>query len=673
MPILHPNRPYQKLLDTAKTARRPFDKETWLNWAFFMDRQYTEWYSKTDTIREIPKPKNMKNVPRPVSNKIKHFVLQEHAMTLNTRPTVDVLPAADDPQNVSDANVALAYLNWLADQQVADFDGVLSQATLWALSGTEAFIKWTWDPHLPNGNGGKGRGNMIPISPLDLFLDPYATSFYDARYAVHSRFLDVEQVYDIWGIEIKPNQIDASDPNRIAVMRDMGMTSLLEGATVNELWMKPSRRYPDGLFVVWSGNDQLVAPSPFPYKHGQLPFTQIGSVQWPGTTHYTSAVSSMRPAQMELNNYHAQMILIRQAFANPKWGIATELDMDELPDDSPNQVLRYNSMGGTLKPEIIQPTTMPGNDAGAWIRNEMMDIVGLHEVSQAQVPGRVEAAKAIELLKESDNGRLAELLRTIKKSIAVGFYQQLMLLKQYGDPDTMFMAYSREGYPEVKHMMTERLSPAMKIKITMTGGIGQSRAALEDRWMTMWDNGIIQDKDTMAQLLDVPVSTVSPDAAFDMRLARNENFKMAAGISIVPNSWDAHDIHRREHDNFRKTDEFAMLSMKSKQIFEMHSQFHDKLQIQQLGKQLQIQQMAAAVASGAGFQQPAQPGAQPGAASGATSGQSSAGAPPSGGPPSVPKAAGAAPPSDPYATRDTPQSAATYQNRSAQRLAGLPQ
>jgi hypothetical protein len=45
---------------------------------------------------------------------------------------------------------------------------------------------------------------------------------------------------------------------------------------------------------------------------------------------------------------------------------------------------------------------MPDNNDGEWLRDEMQNVVGLHEVSQGQVPGRVEAAKAIELREESD-------------------------------------------------------------------------------------------------------------------------------------------------------------------------------------------------------------------------------------------------------------------------------
>jgi hypothetical protein len=654
-----PNQRYQALFESAKRARLPFDKEAWLNVAFYLGEQYVEWADSATTIRRIPRPDGMEHTPRPVANKIKHFVLQEQAMVLQTRPTVDVLPASDDPSDISNSKVALAYLTWLADPTITDFNGVLSEAVLWALCSTESYLKWVWNPRLDNG---KGRGDVIACSPLDVYPDPYVKEFRKARYVIHSQFMDVEQVYDIYGVELKPSDVDKADPVKVALMREMGMAPVLQGVQVNELWLKPSRRYPQGMFVVWSHHNQLVEPREFPYAHKRIPFTQLGSVMRPGTQHYTSCVSDLRAPQMELNKFHAQMIQVREAFANPKWFIPSELDMESDPDDSPRQILRGNTQGGQLKPILIQPTMMPPNDSGAWIAKEMMDVVGLHEVSQAQVPGRVEAAKAIELLKESDDGRLAELLRTIGASISEGFYQQLELVRQYGSTDLMATTYSREGFPEVRRFQKTQLHPAMRIKVTMGTGLASSRAARTDQLMTMWDNQIIQDRELMAELLDLPMSSVSPDNSFDIRLARNENYTMEDGTPIVPNSWDNHDIHRREHNNFRKTQEYLNLPTKVKSMFEMHCQMHDQLQVQQLGKQLQIQTLAAQVAQGAGFQ-----GGQPGQQQGGAGAPAQGGQPPQQGggrssqPP--PNAAGASPQNDTQSVRNTPQGMAAYQNR----------
>ena len=568
---------FEQLKHAAAQARLPYDRDVWLNLAFYLDYQYVEWVDNVNTLRIIPRQDDEEDVPRPVVNKIMHFVNQEHAYVLQTKPTVDVLPATDDALDMSETAVALAYLRYLAEPQVGDFESVLSEATMWALLGGEGYIKWVYNPRLK-------RPDFMSVSPLDLYVDPYATSFNKARYVIHTQFMDVEQVYDLYGVEVPPNAVKNADATRVSLLRDMGQAPVLSGVDVNELWMKPCRRYPEGLYCVWTAKQFLVEPQPYPYQHKRLPFTQLGSIPRPGSAHYSSAVKYLRSAQMELNKYHAQKIMNREAFSNPKWWIPAELELEEQPDDSPRQILRGHSQGGALKPEIIQPSGMLDNNDGAWIVEEMMHVVGLHEVSQAQVPGRVEAAKAIEMLKEADAGRQSELLRTIKMTISEGFWQCLMLAKQYVTEEQILQTYSREGMPEVKRFKSENIKPGIRIQVTMGTGLARSRAARQDQLMLMWENQIIQDPEVMAELLEVPVPTFVSGKVFDIRLARSENYEMQQGTAITPNSWDDHEIHLREHNNYRKTQEFLLLPTETKQMFEYHCQSHETLQTDQLVK-----------------------------------------------------------------------------------------
>lgn len=666
---VNPNESVERLFNRARQARLPYDRNILLNTAFFLNFQYVEWHPDTGSIRQIQRPKDQPQLPRPISNKIQHFVLQEHSMALNTRPTADVLPANADPMAISNANVLLAYLNWLSSEQVGDFDGVLAAATLWALGSGEGWIKWGWDPNMENGQG-HGRGDISAPSPLDIYPDPYAQSLDKARYLFHRQFLDVEQIYDIYNQEVLPQPVAADDANRGALLKEMGMSGILEGAPVTELWMRPNRRYPEGLFTVWSGRTILVPPGPFPYDHHQLPFTVIGSIPRQGQLHYTCAVETMRPEQMELNNYHAQTILLQRFHSSPKWWIPTELNLQTLPNDKPNQILSGSGTSG-LKPELIQPGIPPSMDVmGQWLKNEMMDSVGIHEVSQAQVPGRVEAAAAIELLKESDNGRLAELTRSIKKAIAVGFYQEARLVRQFGSPEMVFTTYSTDGFPEVKQLWAQQIDPGIQVRVTMQGGIGQSRAAREDRWMTMWNAGIITDPNAMSELMDVPISTIAPDHAFDILGQRNENLVMATGKFVQPHSWENHEIHIRELNNYRKTAEYRRLGVIPKQMLEAHGDMHQQLWIQQLGQELQRQQLSAAVAAGAGFQMgapagPGQPSGQPAPGGQPPPGNpaGAAGPPQPPGPMPVIPGMGAQPAPDPFAVRDSPQGQAQYRNR----------
>jgi hypothetical protein len=592
---------FDKLKRAAEAARLPFDREGWLNLAFYLDEQYVTWDDKASSIRRIDRPQNQPNLPRPIVNKIMHYVQQEKAMVLQAKPTVDVMPATDDYMDLSHAGVAKSYLNWVSDPQITNFNRQLGRAVLWAIICNEGYLKWIWNPRLK-------QPEILPLPPFEVWADPYASDFAKARYIGHSKFMDVEQVQEMFpGQKIQAGKEEQADPMRTSLLRGMGSAPVVNGVTLNELWYRPCAKYPKGLYAVWANNQMLQEPVPLPYAHQHLPFTQIGCIERPDSQHYMSPVKYLRSAQMQLNKYHAQRIMIRETFSNPKWWIPAELELEAMPNDSPHQILRGQSMNGLYKPEIIQPSTYPPNDDGQMIETQMMNIVGLHEVSQAQVPGRVEAAKAIEMLKESDSDRQATMLDTITASISEGFWQILMLAKQFESPERMVQTYSREGLPEVNAFRAEKISPAMRIMVTMGTGLARSRAARQDQLQQMWDAKIITDPELMAELMEVPFPSFQSPKALDMRLARNENLVMEKGTPMQPNSWDDHTIHLREHNDFRKTHEFSTLPEKTKSIFEFHCTQHEVLQKQALQKQAELMALMQP-------QQPAPGGAPAGAA-----------------------------------------------------------
>lgn len=594
----NPNRAFEELKDKAAKARLPFDKDILLNIAFFLDNHYVEWTADSNSLRTIPRKPREKQSPRPVANKIMHFVVKQHASVLKDRPQPDALPATDDPLDLSMANVAVAYLKWLADDEVADYNGELSDAALWALAGGEGYLKWTY-------SGKENRPDIMSCSPLEIMIDPYAKRWRNVRWVIHEQFMDIKQVKEMYGVEVQPTSISKTDIEKAALLRDMGMAPVLEGAIVNELWIKPGvdSNFPEGLFVVWSGKDVLVAPTKFPYAHGKLPFSQIGAIPRLGSPHTTCTVKYLRSPQMELNKYHAQRIKVREAFSNPKWWIPEELELEQEPDDSPNQILKGNSSSGQYKPEIIQPTVFPENSDGDWIRQEMEDVAGQHQVSNGEVPGRVEAAQAIEQLQNADDSHLSELRRSIKKATSEGFWQCLMLVKQFHDEEVVVQTYSREGLPEVHKFMAEKLKPGMRIRVTMGTGLSDNRAARQQQAIELWREGVIRDPEVMADLMDLPTASLDRNRVFDVRLARNENLLIAgdkgidgtSGNAITPNSWDAHDIHLREHNNYRKTQEYDQSTSEVKKKFEFHCEMHEELWLAEIHKQA----VRAAIAQGA--------------------------------------------------------------------------
>lgn len=642
-----------QLYDEAKHARAPYDAEAWLNIAFFLGEQYVEWPDDPEikagqaqaAIRRIPRKRGDEDVPRPVFNKIKNYILTAHNETLQDKPAIDVLPANDDFSAAMDADVNKAYLNYVMEPVVTNWDMQLARAALWALITPSGWLKWTWDPALK-------RPDIMPRSFFEVYVDPFARDFGRARYVIDTMFMSPDAVQDAFGIKIEPEDIGTTDELRTKLLRGMGSAPIANGVEVRELWMKPNAQHPQGMYALWTPRRLLKAMNALPYEYlqkdgGMLPFTQLGSFMRPDSLYYTSPVSDLRPAQMVWNKFIAQAVMMNEFYAAPKWWIPQELQLQKLPDSSPHQILRGNAGPMNLKPEIIQPSGVPDNSRLLDVfEQQMMHVVSVHEVSQGQVPGRVEAAKAIELLKSSDEGMYKHLLDTIDSAISVGGWQILMMAREFETPEKQVLTYSKEGMPLVRHWRSEAVHPGMQVRTVRMSGLGRTRAQRTDTLMNLWNNKVITDPDVLAHLMDLPIPSFTDPRANDMRLARAENIEMAGGIPVRANSWDNHAIHMREHNEYRKTQEYRALPPLAKSIFEWHCQAHEQLQLveaQKVARLVAAQTIPQPAAPGAGPATPP-PGAEPGSAPGTEAPGEEQPQPGSPGAPPAPAPAGAQPP-----------------------------
>lgn len=593
----NPNQELENLKTAAAAGRLPYEREAWLNVAFYLGHQYVEWHAakgESGFLRAIA-PREA-NEPRIVINKIMHFCREAQAEALQERPTGDVLPATADYLDLTDARVAKAWIAQKSDPMALDYDTKLSRATQWAILAGNGYLKWLWDK---DEYGKKNEPCLYAPSFFEVYLDPYAKMFADCRYIIQSCFMDVEQVYDKYGVDVKGGSQQA-DEAKTALLRGMGCAPALSGVVVNELWQKPSRRYPEGRYGVWTGNHTLVPTDKLPYRHlienRMLPYTQLGVIERPDSPYYMSPVQYLRPAQMELNVAHNQAFALRRNFANGKVFLPDGLELNEPWDDSTGQTLKGmpGSMPG-LKPEIIQPLYASMSQDIELLEQGMMHIVGQHEVSQAQVPGRVEAAKAIELLRESDADALAVLRKTTEVSNDIGWWQLLQLARTYQTEAEAVTSYSKDGIPEVEHFRAGDMTPGYRIRTAMTTGLARSRTNRNDMIIQMVQNGILDpkvDSELIAEYLEMPAAA-TPDAhADDKMLARNENLTLAKNTAISPNSWDDHPTHIAEHDKYRKTITFQSLPPEAKQKFEHHCQTHRTMEEDQIARQAKLQMIA---------------------------------------------------------------------------------
>lgn len=593
-------RALEDMFSKAAKARKPHDVEWVLDAAFYLGKQYTEYYkpqNQPGQFRTIPRDPNNKKAPRPIANKIYSKVMDAYASMATHDPAIESLPQNIDSVSIATAKLEQAYLDHVSFPTQANWLLRRNKTLFWVALCGEGWFKACMRPD-------NSRPDIETCSPFEIYLPPGVTAYVDAPWIIHARAMDPEDVFERYGIELPASSLDAGDATKNAILREIGMLTGTQTVLVKELWQLPCRRHPRGRMAAWGGGRLLYSdPHGFPYAHGQLPFMQVGHSPVPGTPHFTSGTRVMRPLQMELNDYHAQKTTNRKKFNNHKWFMDAALaeSMTMRPDDSANQLLIGDSRNGLLLPQILQGQVWPDSQDGAWITSEMDDAVGLHEASQGSAPGRVDSAQGIESLQEADRSRLVEVEGTMETAIALLFGQLLSLAKQYVKDEQIIQAYSGDSRGLVHRFKTDQFPAKPIVRVVSGGGLPKNRASRRAEIISMWSAGLLgADPGKALKMLDYPTDMNLSGIELDQLEAQNENMQLAEGVSITAKKWQNHELHRRVHDEQRKTSEFQSATNDVQAKYQFHMDTHDAAELEEIqeeaARRARIEAIAAAAA-----------------------------------------------------------------------------
>jgi hypothetical protein len=571
----------------ARKSRRQWEGDWWQNIAFVNGQQYVNWDLSSGRLVELSQEPGTE---RTIHNICMPITRRERAKILKTLPIVEALPKGETEDDSWAARVLNAqFRKWRKDWKL---DRRLRNASFWIVTTGNVWMKWYWD-----GNAKDGKIAVVP--PFDVYPDPYAKSMVDCRWIIQSQFMDLESAKEKYGETFKETATESVSgvEGRLYSNYTDGLEANLPGVVVNEYWEPPSVARKDGAYVVFAGN-KIVHESKFPYAHGHMPFTHIGHIERSNSKWYSSVMDFIRGPQMELNRVESQIIENRN-LANGKWFIPFSLELEADPDASPRQVLRASGGPPDSAPQFIDIQALPG-----WVANEAeriksfaQDIAGQHEVSQGGVPGRVEAAQAIQLLQETDDEVLKDTIHSLEEALAEGHWQMTCLLKQFGDPERIIKTYDRDGMVEVFNMMRDKIPAGDELQITTqtTTGLPQSIAGRWDRVLNLWQYKVIEDPKQVMELLNL--APEAPDLLpqlQDKKQAYREN-KLMSGVldgkpqPLLAQVWNNHGIHIDEHRRYMNNEEFTKLAPDLQAYIQHHYEQHQQMQLDEASQQAQLQ------------------------------------------------------------------------------------
>lgn len=638
---------WDKRFSRCVDARQEFERQWYLNFAFYYGRQWVGWLGTPGigkyTLQDYP-VRNPQEV-RVVANKVQPAIRNELTKLTKEEIQYYVVPSTSENEDIAAARAAQA----ISDQtlEVGGFNKARREATFWTLMCGTGLINT-----FPTGQISQEMGKSIPdkiitknTPTFNLYVpNLQLTDIEDQPYLFHSYMADPKALYDTYGVETQPEALPPTVDFRRRLLQMMGVKNDegSNGVLVKELYIKSGSEFPNGAFIVIAGKrlvyiseklDEVSVPVPdlmingspveqkqwvrpknlsdeevnfhkkagntlgyktaeYPFKHGQYPFAKIDHIP-SGRFYGLSVVEGMIPLQKEYNRARSQIRMGANRTASPQWTYqeGSVPNIKKL-SNKPGEVIPYRV--GFTPPAPVKNPDMPSyaiQDQDR-ILKDIDDFTGQYEVSHGRTPPGVEAASAIAYLQEENDTRLYHTSASIEEAAQKVGYQCLSLIQQLWSADKIIKVTSKNNKDDVEAFKVSDMKNNTDIRVEPGSAAPKSRAARQALIMELMKNGWIAPEDGLKYLQMVETNRLWDDMQIDSRQVQRENMMFKKGGDVIIHSYDNHQLHVMFHQRWMKTQDFEVLPEEIKQKVEVHVQQH-KMELIKFDQQQQQQEQGA--------------------------------------------------------------------------------
>ncbi len=596
-----------------------WESNTMSNIAYLMGFDSVYWDSKTREFRNIATLGTGINRNRLRYNKLMPLAQNRAARLAKVPPKYDVRPESSQTEDKDAARLALDVINMVWDRERINQKRI--PLIMWSQQGGFSFVKTSWDDcagRMVAPGEYEGDIRIDVVSPLEIFVDPLATTLQEAQWLIQAKVRKLDYFRDRYP---KGGEVKEEDAWLLSTQYELRVNALNSGgpaATSSDLQMKnsaielsyyekPSKKHPNGRQIV-TANSILLEDKELPI--GEIPFAKFDDVVIGGKFYSEAIISHARPYQDYLNqivNKRAQWtsrLLAGKYMAPYGHGVSPEGMNNESGEFLSYKPNPSAPRGG--EPTQLQVPIMPQY---AYMEQEkaeraMDDLFGLNEISQGRIPESGMPAAGMQILLEQDATRIgivtenhehawADVGRHILKFVK-GYYKTARLLKKAGKG----LEYT------VKPFTGSDIKNNTDVYVIRGSTIPNSKVIQRQEIMNAYQQGLLGDpqdpklREKVLSMLEFgDVSEMWQDFSIDMAQINRGLDQMQQGGVPPVNEFDNHPLWVQEVNRFRKSDKFEKMPDNIKAIIEAnmeeHLQAFTNLQNPGLNQQVEMSEQMA--------------------------------------------------------------------------------
>lgn len=557
-------------LDKLKSGRQNLEAQWKLNMAFYKGKQYTYFNRSLKRLESLPiedgeKPRYR---VRLVNNQINPGVHSLLAKLTKTKPVMYATPTSGSDADLKAAELADKLLeHWWTDLAL---DDKLSEALLWSIVTGQGYWKITWDEHagksmrfLMDPNSGQpitdsaledlyraelqkagieeqalekvvylGDIHVEAISPFDIYLDDTAKTFDECKFAICTTYLSPEEIKKRWKVDVEADSTDYHTDESPGLSAGLKRVEPNVKA-VHTGYFLPTPELPNGRYVIWVGDSDILEDEAWNYPFSVLPFVKFPALRVPGQIYDMGDVEPAIPIQKDLNKTLSQIVEYKNLTLKPRvWAPTGALQGVRLTSE-PGVVYEYNPMGGE-KPTIEQLPSLPPYvfEHLNLLRQSLREAFGIVDITEGTPPPNVEAGIAIDLLQEMATDRLAPRLLLLERVLSKAGDLMLKYAKTYyQEPRLLKIAGSGSSS---KRFMQSDLEGGVNITVETGSALPRTRAGRQARILEYVDRGVLRPDQAYKYLDIADLEGLSAQFKADEDHAYREHDRMIAGKPVNP-------------------------------------------------------------------------------------------------------------------------------------------
>jgi hypothetical protein len=457
--------------DLAYRARREMELEWAMAIAFFEGRQ---WFTISSQTRNLINLQNPNEANRYITiNKMRPLIDGVVGKLTQVGPDARAVPLSQNQRDLlasEEANHICGHYNRKFSRETQ-----LKERVRWACVCGTSYLKIYWNargeqvmPYFSPDTGEITGYENIQIGDVteeilpafDIFLDPTAKRDADVRWLIHAATKPLSWFVDNYGDEgklVSPDALMGNNASYVDAYLEGGngsgngwtppstarlaqSDSRKRAAVVYEYWEKPSQQFPSGRYIV-STNTVLLHAGPWLYKKkDEFPFIPLRWQPRSGTPYGHSLGFDLCPLQQTYNRVYSRMLeqfeqqrdyVMVQRLSSVGADAFNHTGDDYLDETRTYKKIYYNP--GSAPPVISRAPGIGGDlfPLLQYLEKDMMDIAGLHDVSQGQAPAGT-PAEAVTLLQRADNTQHSYVRADIEISAAKIKEWEIALVEEFG-------------------------------------------------------------------------------------------------------------------------------------------------------------------------------------------------------------------------------------------------